>query len=311
MKHDIIIIGGGPAGLTAAIYAARYNLNTIVLAKDLGQISKTPLIENYPGIDGIGGIELVTKMRKQVTTLKVPIKTGTAGKLEKTRNSFKITTREGEKYEAKTVILALGAHPKLLNIDGEDTYSGKGISYCTTCDAPIFRDKTVAVIGGSNSAATSALHVSDFAKKVTIIYRGKELRAQPILVDKIKKKKNIEIITKANVAELKGDKMLTGVKLDNGQEIKLDGVFIEIGYLPSNELARQAGADTDKKGYVKVDKSQMTTVPGLFAAGDLTDANNNLKQIVIAAAQGAVAANAIYSYLNHGSSQSDSEGQHW
>lgn len=301
MQYDLVIIGGGPAGLSAALYAARYNLKTIVLAKDFGQIAKSSLIENYLGVESIDGISLITKMRKQVTALKVPIKNATIKQLAKTKNGFKATDNKGESYESKTLLLASGSQPRLLSLKGEDKYAGKGISYCTTCDAPVFRGKNVAVLGGSNSAATAALHASDFAKKVTIIYRGEELRAQPILVQKIKKKNNIDIITEANITELKGDKMLTGLKLDNGKELKVEGLFIEIGYLPSNELATRLGAELDEKGYVNVNQAQMTNVPGLFAAGDLTNACNNLKQLITAAAQGAVAANAIFSYLKHGS----------
>lgn len=301
MQYDLVIIGGGPSGLTAALYAARYNLKTIVIAKDFGLVVKSSLIENYPGVESTDGITLITRMRKQVTALKVPIKNATIEKIEKTKSGFKATSKKGESYEAKALLLASGSQPKLLNLDGEDKYAGKGISYCTTCDAPIFRGKAVAVLGGSNSAATAALHISDFAKKVTIIYRGEELRAQPMLVQKIKSKKNIDIITEADITELKGDKMLTGLKLSTGKELKVEGLFIEIGYTPSSELARRLGAELDEKSYVKVNQAQMTNIPGLFAAGDLTNACNNLKQLITAAAQGAVAANAIFSYLKHGS----------
>ncbi len=299
MQYDLVIIGGGPAGLSAALYAARYNLKTVVLAKDFGHIVKSSLIENYPGVESTDGITLITRMRKQVTALKVTIKNATIKKIEKTKSGFKATSNKGESYEAKALLLASGSQPRLLNLKGEDKYAGKGVSYCTTCDAPIFKGKAVAVLGGSNSAATAALHASDFAKKVTIIYRGEELRAQPILVEKIKAKKNIEIITKSNIIELKGDKMLTGLKFDTGKELKVEGLFIEIGHTPSSEMARRLGAELDEKNYVKVNPAQMTNIPGLFAAGDLTNACNNLKQLVTAAAQGAVAANAIFMFLNN------------
>lgn len=296
--HDLAIIGGGPAGLAAAIYAARYKLKTALFAAEFGMISKAPSVENYPGIERITGLDLAIKMRDQAKKTGADIRNAEAVMIKRTKEGFEITEKAGKKTDAKTLILAMGSANRKLNIEGEDKYLGKGISYCSTCDAPLFKKKAVAVVGGSSSAAASALHLAGFAKATTIVYRGDELRAEPMLVQKLKEK-GVQVITKANVAKLKGDKTLTGVELDNGQEIKLEGLFIEIGQIPSTALAKQLGIKLTKEGYIEVDQAQATNVKGVFAAGDVTDACNNMKQIITAAAQGAVAANAAFKFLNN------------
>ncbi len=297
--YDLLIIGGGPAGLTAAIYAARYKLNTAVLALDFGQIAKAPCVENYPGAEGATGLELAKKFRDQAKNQGVPIMNEEAVSIKKAKRGFEVATREGARYETRSLLIATGASHRKLNIEHEDKYIGKGVSYCSTCDAPMFAGKAVAVIGGSDAAAVSALHLANYANRVTMVYRGDELRAQPTLVQKIKSKPTMSIITNANVAKLKGDKRLTAIKLDNGKELKVDGIFIEIGQVPSTGLAKQIGVRLTERDYIKVDPAQMTNTPGVFAAGDITDSCNHLKQILTAASQGAVAANAIFRFLNN------------
>ncbi len=296
--YDLIIIGGGPAGLAAALYAARYKLKTVVIAADFGQISKAPLIENYPGVDKVTGLDIAMKWRAQVKAAGVEIKDAEVGSIAKSKNNFKLLTKDSETFESKAVILAMGASHRRLNVEGEEKFIGRGISYCSTCDGPLFKGKVVAVAGGSDSAVMAALHLSEIAKKVMIIYRGEAMRAQPLYVEKAKKKSNVEIITEANVIGLKGDKMIKGIKLDNGADIAVDGLFIEIGQVPSTDLAKQLGIALDKSSYVKVDAAQMTSVPGVFAAGDLTDACNGLKQVLTGASQGAVAANGVFKFLS-------------
>jgi len=298
MVYDTIIIGGGPAGMAAAIYATRYKLSSLVIAHDFGQISKAPCIENYPGVEKPSGMELITKFRDQAKEHGAEIKTSTITSIEKKEDLFELTAKEGEKYQAKTVILAMGAAHRRLHIENEDKFVGKGVSYCSTCDAPLFSGKKVAVVGGGDSAAVSALHIAGIASEVTLIYRGDALKAQPSLIHNIESKENIRVITNANVEELKGDTFLSGAKLDNGEELEISGLFIEIGQIPSTDLARNAGIELDKSNYIQVNKAQMTNIPGVFAAGDITDASNNLKQILTAAAQGAVAANAAFKFIN-------------
>ena len=295
---DLLIIGGGPAGLSAAIYAARYKLDTVVLALDFGQIAKAPCVENYPGAEGITGLELAKRFREQAKNQGAPIKNEEAVSIKKLKKGFEVVTREGTRYETRIVLIGTGASHRKLNIENEDKYIGKGVSYCSTCDAPMFKGKIAVVAGGSDAAAVSALHIANYAKSVTIIYRGDELRAEPTLVQKIKSKPSMSIITKANIVKLNGDKRLTSIKLDNGEELKLDGLFIEIGQVPSTGLAKQIGIKLTEKDYIKVDSTQMTNVPGIFAAGDITDSCNHLKQILTSASQGAVAANAIFKFLN-------------
>ncbi len=296
MTYDLAIIGGGAAGMAAAIYAARYQLNTIVFAEDFGQIAKAPLIENYPGVEEVTGLDLVSKFRAQANDLGVQVKTLEIGSAEKTKQGFKLTSKKGETFESKAVILAMGASHRTLNVKDEEKYVGRGVSYCSTCDAPMFEGKTVAVIGGSDAAAMSAIHISKFAKKVIVIYRKTDMRAQPILMKQMTGRKNVEMLMDANVVGLKGDKMLSSVKLDNGKELKLEGLFIEIGQVPSTDLAKQLKVDIDESNYVKVDRIQATNVPGVFAAGDITNAHD-LKQVVMAVSQGALAATSAFKFL--------------
>ncbi len=297
MIYDLAIIGGGAAGLTAAIYAARYRLNTILFAEDFGQISKAPLVENWPGTEDITGLDLVMKFRTHANNLGVHAKTIEIASTEKTKIGFKLTSKEGEIFEAKAIILAMGASHRTLNVQDEEKYVGRGVSYCSTCDAPMFKDKTVAVIGGSDCAVMSAIHLSKFAKKVTIIYRKTEMRAQPILLKHVEESKNIDTLVDTSVVGLKGDKMLSAVKLDNGKDLKLDGLFIEIGQVPSTDLAKQLKVDINSSNYIKVDRAQATNVLGVFAAGDITDAHE-LKQIVMAVSQGALAATSAFKFLH-------------
>lgn len=303
--YDSIIIGGGPAGLTAAIYAARYGLKVAVLAKDFGQISKSPIVENYPGTESTTGMDLIMRFRKHLEKFKIPMKTQTVLRVEKKPLGFNVVT-DKETYETKTILLATGTYSRKLGI-GEEKYIGKGVSYCTTCDAPFYKKKTVAVIGGSNAAVTAAIHLSNFAKKVILLYRKAELRAEAALIDSVKKRENVEIATEVNVIELVGKTSLTSIKLDSKKELKIDGLFIEIGYILSNHIAIELGLKLDDDGHIKVDQTQMTSMQGVFAAGDLTTASNKLKQIITAAAEGAIAANSIFKYLNNAKSQSHSK----
>ena len=302
--HDLIIIGSGPAGLTASIYASRYKLSNLVIGKLLGgEITLASSVENFPGFIAISGVDLTQKMSEQVTHLGAEIKAETVGRIEKLDGGgFKVITEEKGNYETKTLIVATGSERRKLGVSGEAEYIGKGVSYCTTCDAPFFREKTVALIGGSDAAVSGAVHTAEFAKKIYIIYRGEELRAEPIWSEQVKKNPKIEAIYTTNLKEIKGDgTKVTGVTLDNpyngSTELVLDGVFIEIGGVPGTSLLTPLGVELDGAGYVKVTPEMETNIKGLFAAGDFTTASAALQQMITACAQGAAAAASSYKLL--------------
>ena len=298
--YDVIIIGAGPAGLTAAIYTSRRNLKTIVLTKDLGgQVIKTPYIENYPGFKKIEGFKLIKNMEEQVKDLGVEIKYEEVVKIIPKEKTFVVETRE-RKYESRTVILAFGKTPRSLNVPGEKEFSGKGISYCATCDAPLFRDKIVAVIGGGNSALDATLLLSSLAKKVYLVHRRDEFRAFESLVEEAKRKKNVEFVLSHVVEEFKGDDILRSMVLKNvktgeRKEIKVDGVFIEIGSEVKTDFIKGL-VKLDKNNHIIVNNNCETSRPGIFAAGDVT--TTPFKQIIVAAGEGAKAGLNAYNYLH-------------
>ena len=296
--YDLIVIGGGPAGLSAAIYAARFKLKTLVIAKEIGgAIVNTHLIENWPGFKSISGLELMEKIREHAENLNVEIKQDEVVDIAKQGEKFLVKAR-GAEYESKTVLLATGNVHRKLGVPGEKEFHGKGVSYCATCDAAFFKEKIVAVVGGSDSAAKEALLLSEYATKVYIIYRRDKIRAEPINVDRVDENPKIQIISNTNVVEIKGDSFVNGVVLDRpykgSKEFKLDGLFIEIGYNPKTELAKELGVELNKKDEIitKIDSS--TNVKGVFAAGDVID--RDFKQAITGAAEGVIAAFGVYRY---------------
>ncbi|MFC1754128.1 NAD(P)/FAD-dependent oxidoreductase [Thermoproteota archaeon] len=301
--HDTIIIGGGPGGYSAAIYAARFNMDTVILAKQRGGlIAQTHLVENWPGEKSISGFDLIAKVEEHVKHFNVPIKDEVVEDITKSDDSFVVKTSK-EEYKTKTVIIATGTVHRKLPVTGEKEFYGKGVSYCATCDGMFFRDKVVAIIGGSDSAAKEALLLSEHCKKVYIIYRREKIRAEPINYDRVMKKVEdgkIEIIYKTNLTEIKGDKMVTSVMLDNpyndSSELKLDGVFGAIGHIPQAEFARNIGIEFNKREEIITDKHSNTNVPGIYAAGDVTD--GDFKQAITAAAQGVMATKSAFEYMS-------------
>ena len=292
--YDLIIIGAGPAGLTAAIYAARYKLNFVVFSKQFGgMITESDRVENWPGDEKITGLALMNKLKEHVVSLGTKIIEGSVEKIEKTVFGFKIN----DNYKSKTVLIAQGSEKRRLNIKGEKEFSGKGVSYCATCDAAFFRDKKICVVGGNNSAAVAALLLSEFADKVYIIYRKEKIRAEPIWVERIKENNKISVINNINITEIKGDNFVKSVMLDNHfnnkRELSVAGVFIEIGSEPNTTLAVQLGVKLDG-GYIKTDSTQKTDIEGVYAAGDITTNSNKFEQVITAAAEGAIAVNSIY-----------------
>ena len=301
-KRDLIIIGGGPAGLTAALYVARKVLDTLVLERKNfgGQMIVTDIIENYPGFpQGIKGIELANFMVEQARKFGAELREFEPVNKVEFKNESKLVFTERQAYEAKALIIATGAEYRHLNIPGEKELTGKGVSYCAVCDGPIFKDKIVAVVGGGNTALQDALYLSDIVSKVYLIHRREEFRADEIFQNRVLSKKNIETVLNSEVKAIFGKKAVSAINVFNNKtkqmsELKVNGVFIAIGQVPLTKLIQEAGVKTDVRGYILVNSNQETNIPGVFAAGDVTGGKG---QIVIAAGQGAIAALSAYEYI--------------
>jgi thioredoxin-disulfide reductase len=305
--YDFVIIGAGVTGMAAAMYAARLGLRTLCLGKSSsgempigGIITTTDSIENYPGFVHLTGEELANKIRDH--TLSYPlaeIKNEGVESVKKQKNLFLIKTSEHE-YKGITILFATGARWKGLECKGSKEFENKGIAYCALCDAPLYRNKVVGLIGGSDGAAKDALVLSKYAKKVYIIYRREQIRPEPVNMKKIEEAKNIEIINKANVIEVKGDKRVKGVVLDrkyNGSnELALDGVFVAIGHTAISELAKELGVRLNEKEEIIIDhKTSETNIEGIYAAGDVVD--KPFKQAITGVAEGCTAAYSAFEYL--------------
>jgi thioredoxin reductase (NADPH) len=293
-KYDVIILGGACAGLTAGLYTGRRALKTLILTKDIGgQAAITHEIENYPGTGKINGFDLMTNFRKQAEESGAEIKIGEATALEIKKGKFLVQSSIGE-FELASVILAFGLEHRKLGVPGEKEFIGKGVTYCATCDGPLFKGKTVAIVGGGNSAFDAAEYLSGLCKKVYLIHRSDKFRAEQVLIDIVKSKSNVEIITKAEIAEIVGKERVEKAILRNGEVLKLDGVFIEIGYQPKTDFIKDL-VKLDSIGQVIIDKEGKTNVPGIFGAGDVTD--TVFKQVIISAGEGAKAALSAARYL--------------
>ncbi|MGC8993165.1 MAG: thioredoxin-disulfide reductase [Candidatus Aenigmatarchaeota archaeon] len=297
--YDVIIVGGGAAGLTAAIYAARRLLKTLIITLDIGgQALLTDQIENYPGYLGKSGIKLMKIFEEQARSFGAEILIGYVTKIEKVDDHFKVISNVGE-YETKAVIIAAGKVPRKLNVPGEDKFLGRGVSTCVTCDAPFAKNKIVAVVGGGNSALEGAEVLSKFATKVYLIHRRDEFRADEITVEKVKKLSNVEFVLNTIVTEIKGDKKLESIIIKNvksgeERELKVDMVFLEIGHETKIDFVKHL-VKVDEYNQIITNKLAETSCEGIFAAGDVTD--SPYKQLVIAAAEGAIAALSAYNYI--------------
>lgn len=308
--YDVAIVGSGPAGLTASIYASRYKLSNIVFGKLIGgTITEAHKVCNYPGVKDISGLDLGMNFYEQAKGCGGEYKAEHIVDIKKEGSIFNLTSDSGNIYQSKTVIVALGTNRNKLNLKNEDFYLGKGLSYCATCDAMFYKEKTVAVIGGSNAATMAASMLSDIAKRVYIIYRGIELRGDQMWVDEVKAKSNIEIIYTTILIGLEGENRLERIKLSrayNGSEyLDVDGVFVEIGSEPSVDLANILNLGLDESRYIKVSKDQSTNIQGVWAAGDCTNGSNGFYQVITASSEGAVASNSIFSYLKKGAKSPD------
>jgi thioredoxin reductase (NADPH) len=267
-----------------------------------GTISEAHKVCNYPGFPDISGLDLSTKMYEHAKQSGCEIQFESVTKIEKVDNHFKLTTDLNKEYESKAVILTVGTERTKLTIPDEEKYLGKGISYCATCDANFYKEKVVGVIGGSSAATMAALMLSDIAKKVYIIYRGNELRGDPSWKKQALSKPNVEPIYQTVIVGLEGEDRLESLQLSKeykgSKKLDVDGAFVEIGSEPNKHLANDLGLETDKRGYIVVDEGQRTNIEGVWAAGDCTTASNGFRQVVTAVAEGGIAANSVYKYIN-------------
>ncbi len=298
--NDIIIIGGGPAGLTAAIYSSRGGMNTVLFEQFYpgGQMSSTHLIENYPGIESVSGMELAITMEKQAKSFGVSIVNEEVTSLE-LDSVNKLVKTPNNSYMSKTVILAMGASPKGLGVPGEDRFRGSGVSYCATCDGGFFRNKTTAVIGGGNTAVEDAIYLSKLCKKVYLVHRRDSLRAEKALQDAALSS-GIEFIWNSVVDEIMGTEnveniVLKNIRTEETSNLAVDGVFVAVGTAPNSKIVRGL-VDMNEYGYIHTDENMLTNMFGVYAVGDVRD--KPIRQVVAAASDGATAAQAAVRYIN-------------
>lgn len=301
-KYDIIIIGAGPGGLTAGIYAGRQGTKNLIIDRDLagGLGREVPEMENYPGFENISGLELIEKMKAQAIKNTELHEMEEVLEITQSDDEYRFTVKTNkDEYLSKTVILATGSSHRHLEAKGEEEFKGKGVSYCATCDGFFFAGRDIIMVGGGNSALQEALYLKNLGANVTLVHRRDEFRAQKHLQDMIKEKE-IPTILNSTVEEINGDMLVESVTLKNTQtgeltDIKTHGVFISVGYLPHTELAKQLGVELDESGHIIIDKNQKTNVDYVYAIGDVCV---GLKQWVVACGEGAVAATSAYNDLN-------------
>lgn len=292
-NYDIVVVGGGPAGLTAAVYAERSGLKSIIFEKANvgGQIAITPVVENYPGFTSIAGKTLVDLMAKQAMEYTLLLQGTGVADIRKNNGTFEVITGRGS-YNARAIVIATGADNKRLNAAGEKRLSGRGVSYCATCDGFLFKDgKSVIVVGGGNSALTDALYLDSLGAHVSLVHRGDAFRAEERLQQSVFQR-NVPVLWNSRITEILGTKVVEKVRIEDIgtgklRDMKTEGVFVAIGYEPNNEIAKKLGIEMDSEGYINVDDNMRTSMPMVYAAGDIT---GGVKQIVVAVSQGSIAA---------------------
>lgn len=298
MTYDVGIIGSGPAGLSAAIYAKRANLSAVVIEKEYegtGQIAESGQVDNYLGLPGISGYDLGEQFREHAVKLGVSFLEQEVTEIKKEDSAvFTIIFEDGSSVETKTVIYAAGATPRRANIPGEQEYSGKGVSYCAICDGSFYRGKKVAVLGGGDTALDDAVYLADLAEQVYVIHRRKEFRGAATTVEKLRKKENVTFVLEHQVKEITGAEKVNGVVLEDGTAIAVDGVFVAYGSVPQTNLVKEL-VTLDAAGYVKAEETGETSLAGLYVAGDVR--TKKLRQVVTAVSDGANAATAVVEYL--------------
>ena len=295
--HDMVIIGGGPAGYTAALYAARAGLDVIVIERMSagGQMAVTDTIDNYSGFsEGIPGWELGMKMQAGAERFGAVTKYGEVVSVELEGNIKKVRTSSDE-FGARTVVIATGANPRELGVDREEEFVSRGVHYCAHCDGRFYKNKVVAVVGGGNSALEDALYLSRLAAKVYLIHRRDSFRASKIYVDALSKSTNIEFLANSSVAELIADERVTGIRLADGRELEINGLFVSIGRKPASDIFR-GQLELDEGGYIVADESTRTSIAGVYAVGDVR--TKPLRQVVTAVGDGAVAVHFAEEYLS-------------
>lgn len=297
-SYDVVIVGAGPAGLTAGVYCSRKMLNTIIISENIGgQALESWAIENYMGYRVITGEDLMKKFEEQVRTFNIRLELDKVTRIEKEDSLFSVSTISGTTIKAKSVILTQGNRPRKLGVANEEQFLGRGLSVCSTCDGPLYKGKRVAVVGGGNSAIQTAVEMSDIAQSVSLIVRS-AIRADPVYLNKLNERKNITVHTGTHVSELHGEKFLSGITVKDGngteQTINLDGVFIEIGWLPNTDMVKDL-LELNEKQEIIIDINTHTSMPGIYAAGDVTSVKS--KQIVIACGDGAKAALEAFEYI--------------
>ncbi|MCH1771630.1 MULTISPECIES: thioredoxin-disulfide reductase [Metallosphaera] len=303
-KFDTIIIGLGPAAYSAALYAARYMLKTLVIGETPGgQLTEAGEVDDYLGLIGVQASEMIKLFNAHVEKYKVPILMDRVESFRREGEEYVVKTKRKGEFRASTLIVAVGTKRRKLNVPGENEFTGRGVSYCSVCDAPLFKNRPVVVVGGGNSALDGAELLSRYATKVYLVHRREEFRAQPIIVKLVKEKPNVELILNSVVKEIKGDKLVRKVVVQNlktgeVREIDANGIFVEIGFEPPTEFAKINGLEVDEQGYIKVDDWTRTNLPGVFAAGDCTNKWIGFRQVATSTAMGAVAAHSAYNYLN-------------
>lgn len=303
--YDLIIVGSGPAGLAAAIYAARAEIETIIIEKaplSGGQIINTYEVDNYPGIPGISGFELSSKFREHCDRMGMSFITGDVIKFEHSKedNNKTLVLDDGTVYKSRTVIIATGANPRKLQVEGEERLSGMGVSYCATCDGAFFRNKVTAVVGGGDVAVEDAIFLARLCKKVYVIHRRDEFRAAKTYINKLISLENVEILWDSTVEEIKGNDQVEKIEVKNRKtgdkkELELDGIFIAVGNIPNSDIYKGI-VDMDNAGYIIAEENCHTNLPGVFAAGDVR--TKELRQIITAASDGANAITAVEKHLN-------------
>ena len=294
--YDLIIIGGGPAGLGAGMYAGRYRMKTLIVSPDKGgTVTKGHVIENYLGFKSVPGLELAKKMVEHTEAHEsVEWYNGVVDKVEKKDGGFVVHSNE-KTFESKTLFMGMGMQHRNLGAKGEEEFAGKGVSYCYNCDAPLFRNKVVAVVGGGDSAVNGAVLLSQYADKVYLLVRS-SIKAEPVNADRLKKIDKVEVMLGEEVEEILGSGLVSGLKLKSGKTLDVNGLFVEIGYVPSIELIKELGVKVNKWNFIEVNDARETSVKGVYAGGDIV-AQNTIKQIVSAVSDGCTAAIAAHKYI--------------
>ena len=303
MDYDLIIIGGGPAGMTAGIYSVRQKLKTLVVTKEFGgqMTHKAVDIENYPGFEKIPGFELIAKFEDQMKHKGVEVLNDEVSEIKKEDNIFTVLTKEGKNIQSKTVIIATGSEPRRLEVKGEQEFLGRGVSYCTTCDGPLFNNKEVAIIGGGEAGFEAALFLNNYATKIYILEYGEAVRAGKDIQDKASLLPKIQIITSAELKEIKGEDFVKQIvfkdrKTEEEKTLNVEGVFVQAGYEPATSFLKDLVELNERKEVIVNFETFETKTPGLFAVGDVN--TQKVKQIVVACGQGAIAVINAYKYIN-------------